>query len=48
MNTRCDRPDREIHSIVGLFSSGQDFLNYLVKLSVRKCMLGKEKDLRKV
>lgn len=45
MSIRYDRPEEGISSITGLLSSWKNFLNYLVKLSVRKCVLGKEKDL---
>lgn len=43
MNKRHDRPEEGIPSIVILFSSGKNFLNALVTLSVKKCVLGKEK-----
>lgn len=48
MKTRHDRPEEGIPSIVSLFSSGKNFLNFMVRLLVRKYMIEKGKNLREV
>lgn len=48
VKTRHERPEEGIPSIVSLFSSGKNFLNFMVRPLVRKYMIGKEKNLREV